>query len=328
MASKKLTGIEKVAAFLSLIGEERATQIFKYMDPLDLSRIVPMMSRVKITPEEASAVMAEFHEKTADSPITVDDAYIKNILTKAFGEEQAKKLIDKIETGASAFDILRWLDSPSIAGLLSREHPQTIAIILAHLEPEQAAQVLSAMPEHLKIDVSLRIASLDQISPAILGELEEVLQAQLQTYTRGKKIGGIKTVAEILNQMDRASEDLILKNIEEKDQILADEIRKLMFTFDDLINVDDKGIQMILKEITTDDLALSMKMASEELKAKFFKNMSQRAAQILKEEIEAKGAVKVSDVEKAQMNIVRIAKRLEDEGKIVMGGSGGEELIA
>jgi flagellar motor switch protein FliG len=211
--------------------------------------------------------------------------------------------------------------------MLSREHPQTIAIILAHLEPTQAAEVLGKLPENLKIDVSLRIASLDQISPAILVDLEDVLQSQLQSYTRGKKIGGIRTVSEILNQMDRASEDLILKNIEEKDQILADEIRKLMFTFDDLISIDDKGIQMVLKEITTDDLSLALKMAVDELKAKIFKNMSQRAVQILKEEIETKGAVKVSDVEKAQMNIVRVARRLEEEGKIVIGGKGGEELI-
>ena len=257
----------------------------------------------------------------------VDEAYIKDVLVKAFGPDSAKKLIDKIESGASAFDVLRWLDTGAIANMLSREHPQTIAIILAHLEPTQAAEVLGKLPENLKIDVSLRIASLDQISPAILVDLEDVLQSQLQSYTRGKKIGGIRTVSEILNQMDRASEDLILKNIEEKDQILADEIRKLMFTFDDLISIDDKGIQMVLKEITTDDLSLALKMAVDELKAKIFKNMSQRAVQILKEEIETKGAVKVSDVEKAQMNIVRVARRLEEEGKIVIGGKGGEELI-
>jgi flagellar motor switch protein FliG len=257
----------------------------------------------------------------------VDEEYIKDVLVKAFGQESAKKLIDKIESGASAFDVLRWLDTGAIANMLSREHPQTIAIILAHLEPTQAAEVMAKLPENLKIDVSLRIANLDQISPTILNDLEDVLQTQLQSYTRGKKIGGIRTVSEILNQMDRASEDLILKNIEEKDQILADEIRKLMFTFDDLIMIEDKGIQMVLKEITTDDLSLALKMAADELKSKIFKNMSQRAVNILKEEIEAKGAVKVSDVEKAQMNIVRVARRLEEEGKIVIGGKGGEELI-
>jgi flagellar motor switch protein FliG len=325
---RKLSGVEKVAAFLSLVGEEGATQIFKHLDPLELARIVPMMAKVKLAPEEANTVVRDFYEKSGHAMIAVDEEYIKKVLTKAFGDDQAKKLMEKIESGASAFDILRWLDSNAVASMLAREHPQTIAIVLAHLEPTQAAEVLAKLPEHIKIDVSVRIASLDQISPSILGELEDVLASQLQSYTRGRKIGGIKTVAEILNQMDRASEDIILKNIEEKDQILADEIRKLMFTFDDLIAIDDRGIQMILKEVTTDDLSLSLKMAMDELKDKIFKNMSQRAVQILKEEMESKGAVKVSDVEKAQMNIVRVARRLEEEGKIVIGGKGGEELIA
>ncbi|MGO9380207.1 MAG: flagellar motor switch protein FliG [Dissulfurispiraceae bacterium] len=324
---RKLSGVEKAAAFLSLIGEDAATQVFKHLDPLDLARVIPMMAKVKIPQDLADSVLRDFCEKTGNVMQGVDEEYIKDVLLKAFGPETAKKLFDKIESGASAFDVLRWLDTGAIANMLSREHPQTIAIILAHLEPTQAAEVLAKLPENLKIDVSLRIASLDQISPSILGDLEDVLQSQLQSYTRGKKIGGIRTVSEILNQMDRASEDLILKNIEEKDQILADEIRKLMFTFDDLIAVDDKGIQMVLKEITTDDLSLALKMAADELKAKIFKNMSQRAVQILKEEIEAKGAVKVSDVEKAQMNVVRVARRLEEEGKIVIGGKGGEELI-
>jgi flagellar motor switch protein FliG len=324
---RKLSGVEKVAAFLSIVGEDAATQIFKHLDPLELARIVPMMAKVKLSPDEAKSVVQDFYDKAESAMLSVDEEYIKKILTKAFGEDQAKKLMEKIESGASAFDILRWLDSSAVANMLTREHPQTIAIVLAHLEPTQAAEVLAKLPEHIKIDVSLRIASLDQISPAILGELEDVLQSQLQSYTRGRKIGGIRTVAEIMNQMDRASEDLILKNIEEKDQILADEIRKLMFTFDDLIHIDDRGIQMVLKEITTDDLALALKMASDELKAKIFKNMSQRAVQILKEEMEAKGAVRVSDVEKAQMNIVRVARRLEEEGKIVIGGKGGEEVI-
>jgi flagellar motor switch protein FliG len=324
---RKLSGVEKAAAFLSLIGEDAATQVFKHLDPLDLARVIPMMAKVKIPQELADTVLEDFCVKTGSVMQGVDEAYIKDVLVKAFGPDTAKKLIDKIESGASAFDVLRWLDTGAIANMLSREHPQTIAIILAHLEPTQAAEVLGKLPENLKIDVSLRIASLDQISPAILVDLEDVLQSQLQSYTRGKKIGGIRTVSEILNQMDRASEDLILKNIEEKDQILADEIRKLMFTFDDLISIDDKGIQMVLKEITTDDLSLALKMAVDELKAKIFKNMSQRAVQILKEEIESKGAVKVSDVEKAQMNIVRVARRLEEEGKIVIGGKGGEELI-
>lgn len=324
---RKFSGIEKVAALLSLIGEESATELFKHFDPIELARIIPMMSRIKLTNEEAEQILREFSEKIGASPVVVDEDYIKSILTKAFGEEQAAKLISKIESGASAFDILRWLDSSAISTLLQREHPQTIAIVLAHLEPTQAAEVLSRFPEQLKIEVSQRIANLDQISPAILSELEDVLQSQLRSYTQSRRIGGIKTVAEILNQMDRTSEELILKNIEEKDPILAEEIRKLMFTFEDLLHVDDRGIQAILKEISTEDLSLALKMASEELKEKIFRNMSSRAVEILKEEMESKGPVRVSDVEKAQMNIVKVARRLEEEGKIVLGGKGGEELV-
>jgi len=324
---RKFSGIEKVAALLSLIGEDAATELFKHFDPIELARIIPMMSRIKLTKEEADVILQEFSEKIGTAPVVVDEEYIKSILTKAFGEEQAAKLISKIESGASAFDILRWLDSSAISTMLQREHPQTIAIVLAHLEPNQAAEVLSKFPEQQKIEVASRIANLDQISPTILSELEDVLQSQLRSYTQSRRIGGVKTVAEILNQMDRASEELILKNIEEKDPILAEEIRKLMFTFEDLIHVDDRGIQTILKEISTDDLALALKMASEELKDKIFRNMSSRAVEILKEEMEAKGPVRVSDVEKAQMNIVRVARRLEEEGKIVLGGKGGEEVV-
>lgn len=324
---RKFSGVEKVAAFLSLIGEDVATELLKHFDPIELARIIPMMSRIKLTPEEADAILKEFSDKIGNVPVLVDEEYIKTILTKAFGEEQAAKLISKIESGASAFDVLRWLDSTAIANMLQREHPQTVAIVLAHLEPTQAAEVLSKFPEQLKIEISHRIANLDQISPTVLSELEDVLQSQLRTYTQSRRIGGIKTVAEILNQMDRTSEELILKNIEEKDPILAEEIRKLMFTFEDLLYVDDRGIQTILKEISTDDLALALKMASEELKEKIFKNMSSRAVEILKEEMEAKGPVRVSDVEKAQMNIVRVARRLEEEGKIVVGKRGGEELV-
>ncbi|HQA03244.1 MAG TPA: flagellar motor switch protein FliG [Thermodesulfovibrio thiophilus] len=324
---RKFSGIEKAAALLSLIGEDAATELFKHFDPIELARILPMMSRIKLTQEEAEAVLKEFSEKIGTAPVTVDEEYIRTILTKAFGEEQAAKLISKIESGASAFDILRWLDPSSIAIMLQREHPQTIAIVLAHLEPTQAAEVLSKFPEQLKIEISQRIANLDQISPTILSELEDVLQSQLSSYTQSRKIGGVKTVAEILNQMDRTSEELIIKHIEEKDPILADEIRKLMFTFEDLISVDDRGIQTILKEISTDDLVLALKMASEELKEKIFKNMSSRAVQIIKEEMETKGPVRVADVEKAQMNIVRAARRLEEEGKIVVGKRGGEAIV-
>ncbi|MCL0033613.1 flagellar motor switch protein FliG [Thermodesulfovibrionales bacterium] len=324
---KKFSGIEKVAIFLSIVGDEIATEIFKHLDSQELARIVPLMTKIEVTPEEINMVMEDFHKAAGTVLIGVDEEYIRKILINAFGQSEVEKLMERIEGGGSAFDMLRWLDSSSITNMLLREHPQTIAIVLAHLESTQASEVLSKLPEHLKVSVSLKIANLHQVSPVVLKELEDVLQGQMQKHTRGKKVGGARTVAEILNQMDRASEDLILKSIEERDKELAEEIRKLMFTFDDLIHIDDRGIQMLLKEITTDDLALSLKMASDELKAKIFKNMSQRAVQILKEEMETRGAVKVSDVEKAQVNITKTAKRLEEDGRIVIGGKGEEDVV-
>lgn len=324
---KKFSGIEKVAIFLSIVGDEIATEIFKHLDSQELARIVPLMTKIEVTPEEINMVVEDFHKAAGTVLIGVDEEYIRKILTNAFGQSEVEKLMERIEGGGSAFDMLRWLDSSSITNMLLREHPQTIAIVLAHLESTQASEVLSKLPEHLKVSVSLKIANLHQVSPVVLKELEDVIQGQMQKHTKGKKVGGTRTVAEILNQMDRASEDLILKSIEERDKELAEEIRKLMFTFDDLIHIDDRGIQMLLKEITTDDLALSLKMASDELKAKIFKNMSQRAVQILKEEMETRGAVKVSDVEKAQMNITKTAKRLEEDGRIVIGGKGEEDVV-
>jgi flagellar motor switch protein FliG len=203
-----------------------------------------------------------------------------------------------------------------------------VALILSLLEAAQAAEVLALLPEKIKDDVVKRIAATEQIPESILSELEEVLRGQLDVNKgKGRKVGGIKTVAEILNHSDRLTEQAILEKIEKENPNLADSVRKFMFVFDDLIQVDDKGIQAILKEIRTEDLSLALKTASNVLKEKIFKNMSQRAAQILKEEMELKGPVKVSEVEKAQQNIVKISRKLETEGRIVIAGRGGDELI-
>jgi flagellar motor switch protein FliG len=208
------------------------------------------------------------------------------------------------------------------------EHPQTSALILALLDSAQAAEVLTRLPENLKEDVIRRIATTEKIPESAVNELEEVLRGQLDINKgKGRKIGGIKAVAEILNHSDRSTEQMVLERIEKENQKLADSIRQLMFVFDDLVQVDDKGIQSILKEVRTEDLSLALKTAAAGLKEKIFRNMSQRAAQILKEEMETRGPAKVSEVEKAQQTIVKIARRLETEGKIVIGGRGGDELV-
>ncbi|RMG57801.1 MAG: flagellar motor switch protein FliG [Deltaproteobacteria bacterium] len=325
--AKKVDGLKKVAAFLTLVGEEAAAEIFAHLEPEEISLLATAIEGVKLTPQEAFEVLREFMEKSEQTLFAVDGSYIEKVAAKALGEEKAKELVGKVEREKSVFDLLKEMDAQAIYNMISREHPQVIAIVLIHLEPSRAAEVLSRLPDELKFDVSMRMANITEISPSMLRELEEVLKTQIKNYTPGAKVEGVKRVAEILNYVDREAEEGLLGKIQEENEELAETIKKLMFTFNDLIQIDDKGIQAVLKEVTTDDLSLALKMADEELKEKIFRNMSQRAVQILKEEMETRGAVRLSEVEAAQMRIIEVAKRLEAEGKIVIGGKGGEELI-
>ncbi len=327
MAAKKADGLKKVAAFLTLIGEDAAAEIFSHLEPEEISLLASAIEGVKLTPQEAFEVLKEFLEKSEHYLFAVDGAYIEKVATKVLGEEKAKELVGKVEKERSVFDILKGMDSEAIYHMISKEHPQVIAIVLIHLEPAKAAEVLSRLPEEMKFDVSMRMANITEISPSMLRELEDVLKTQIKNYAPGTRVEGVKRVAEILNFVDRGAEENLLEKISEENQELAETIRKLMFTFNDLKQIDDKGIQAVLKEVTTDDLSLALKMADEELKEKIFRNMSQRAVQILKEEMETRGAVRLSEVEAAQQRIIDVAKRLESEGKIVIGGKGGEELI-
>jgi flagellar motor switch protein FliG len=253
--------------------------------------------------------------------------YVKKILKKGLGEENANRVLE-LAARENYLESLKWVDPKTFSNFLSTEHPQTVALILSLLEASRAAEVLALLPEKIKDDVAKRIAVTEQIPESVLSELEEVLRGQLDVQKgKGRKVGGIKTVAEILNQCDRLTEQTILDKIEKDSPNLADSIRKFMFVFDDLLQVDDKGIQTILKEIRTEDLTLALKTASNSLKEKIFKNMSHRASQILKEEMELRGPVKVSEVEKAQQNIVKISRKLEMEGKITIAGRAGDELI-
>jgi len=323
------TGHEKAAIFLSTIGEEAASEILKNLDMKDVGRISTYMTRLKtISKIEVDTVFREISDKLSKGDMRVGgDEYVKKILSKGLGEENASKIIE-MASKQSTIDSLRWIDSKTLANFLMTEHPQTITLILCLLEPTQASEVLGSLPDALKADVAMRIATTERIPADAIEELEAVLKGHLDaSKSTGKKLGGIKTVAEILNQCDRSTESMILEKIEASNAVVADSIRQLMFVFDDLVNVDDRGIQMILKEVSTEDLSLALKTTSEVLKEKIFRNMSQRAAQILKEDMEVKGPVKVSEVEKSQQNIVKIARKLEEEGKLMLGGRGGEELV-
>jgi flagellar motor switch protein FliG len=287
------------------------------------------MTRLKkVSRETIDNVLKEVAENINRGDVRMGGAdFVKNVLAKGLGADGASKIME-LASKEGPLESLKWVDPKTLVNYLVTEHPQTIALIICLLEPLQAAEVLQALPESIKADVAMRIAQTERIPEHAIEELKEVLKGQLEMgSSKGKKLGGSKTIAEILNQCDRSTEQAVLGKIEEQNSPLADSIRKLMFVFDDLGKVDDRGIQMILKETGTDELALALKTASEALREKVFKNMSQRAALILREDMQTRGPVKLSDVEKAQQNIVKVARKLESEGKIVLAGRGGEEVV-
>ncbi len=325
----------KAAIFLLAMGEAFTAEVFKYLREEEVRKVSTLMAKIQHIPGEAvQLVLDEVREKMSlvqgEVAIPVED-FLKKVLFSSMPEEQARQIYEDImrQLHPSTFQKLSSLEPKVIVNFLSNEHPQTIAVILAHLDPDLAAQILSELDERLQSDVMLRIANLEKISPEIVAEIDRVLEEELFSVemSDATKVGGAEKVAEILNNLDRTLEESLLEQIEETSQDLAEEIKKLMFKFEDLLNVDDSAIVAILKEISTDELKLALKAASEELKAKFFNNMSERAAQLLKEDLEVMGPVRLKDVEQAQQAIIRVAKRLESEGKIVLGGKGGDEVL-
>lgn len=324
-----LSGYEKAAIFLGSLGEDTAAEVLKALQMTDVGKITMHMTRLKtVNKGMVEDVFREVSESIAKENVHLGgEAFVKKVLLKGLGEDGASQILERASK-ENSLDALRWVDPKTFANFLVAEHPQTIALIICLLEPVQAGEVLALLPEKIQAEVSMRIASTERIPESAIEELTEVLKGQLDIgKNKGKKIGGTKTIAEILNHCDRTTEQIVLEKIEERNSVLADSIRQLMFVFDDLVNVDNRGIQLILKEISTEDLSLALKTASDALKEKIFKNMSQRAGEILKDEMQTKGPVRVSDVEKAQQNIVKITRKLEAEGRIVISGRGGEDLV-
>lgn len=329
----KLTGPQKAAIFLMLMGEEFTAQVYKYLDEEDIKRIGIEMAKLEYIPAEAVRKVLEeanVEAKEILGDITVSpEEFLKQSLVKAYGEK-GKEIYEEIkkEIGPEIFRKLKKLDPRTIASFLANEHPQTIAIILVHLEPELSGQVLQFLPDKIRGEVLLRIALLSKVDPEIVKEISDALESELLSVggALGRKIGGPEKAAEILSHAGRELEDEILSEIEDENPALAEDIRKYLFTFEDFLKVDDFAIQTLLREISTDDLKLALKGASPEVKEKFFRNMSKRAADLIKEELEMMGPVRISEVEKAQQNIIRVAKRLEQEGKIVLS-KGEEEFV-
>jgi len=336
MAVGKLTGPKKAAILLLALGEEGAADIVKNLEDSEIQQVGYYMARfTDVAPEELDVVLEEYFQKHSGAGggflINASGDFVKNTLAKALGSDRAKELVDNLSANVeeSALESLKWLDPKAIANFITHEHPQTIALILAHLEdPEQTATVLKELPENLQADVVYRMATLESIQPGVVSEIDEVLSREMQAAGAmgTSKVGGIEAVSEMLNSLDKSTETRILATIEESNPDLAEQIRELMFTFEDLVLIDSRGMQLILKEIPQEELALGLKTASDPIKELIFSSMSQRAAEMLREDLEVLGPVKVSDVERAQQNMVKAARKLEEEGKIVIGGRGADVI--
>jgi len=327
-------GVEKSAILLLSLGEEHAAEVLKLLGPKEVQKLGHAMALLKTVPRtRVEGVLTDFQQTARDAAaVHVDtDAYIRSVLTKALGDDKASNLISRILQGGDTNGIegLKWMDAPTVADLIRNEHPQIIATILVHLEHDHASEILNFFTERLRNDVVLRIATLEGIQPAALKELNDVMLRLLSGSANIKKaaMGGVRTVAEILNFMGTANETTVVDSIREYDPDLAQKILDEMFVFENLNDIDDRSIQLLLREIQSDSLILALKGASEPLREKIFKNMSQRAAEMLREDLESRGPVRLSEVEGEQKEILKIVRRLADEGQIVLGGAGGEEMI-
>jgi len=330
---RELTNIEKVAVLLSALPEEVASNVLRHLDAIEIERISTCMARMGIVEGGiVDNVINDFMQMAAEGAgaISLGKDYAENLISKVLGADEAKSMVAKVSEnkGEQSLKLLDDLDPKILTDLTRNEHPQTIAFILSHLSAEKAGEVLTNLPEGLRAGVILRISKIEPVPPEVVSEVAQMLEVGVKAMGDvGDKLGGVKSVADILNQMDRTAESSAMTQIEEADPKLAEEIKQLMFIFEDLVLIDDRGIQEILKEISSDDLARALKTASEAVKEKIFKNMSERAVEMLNEDIEDMGPIKLSEVEKAQLSITQIALRLEEEGKITVGGRGGEEEV-
>ncbi|MEQ8289368.1 MAG: flagellar motor switch protein FliG [Gammaproteobacteria bacterium] len=325
---------QKAAVLLMTIGEDKAAEVLRHMGPKEVQRIGVAMTTVRdLSKDTVNNVIGEFMStvnQQTNLGVGVDD-YVRNVLHNALGEEKAASVIDRILIGGNSqgLEALKWMNPKSVAELIQNEHPQIIAIILSYLESDMSAEILTVFPEKVRADLLLRIATLESVQPAAMRELNETLEKQLKggNSVQSSSIGGPKAAADILNFIESSNEAAIMEKIKEVDEDLGQEIQDLMFVFDNLITVDDRSMQVILREVATDNLLLALKVANDELKEKIFNNMSKRAAEMLQEDLEAKGPVKLSEVEAAQKEILTIARRLADEGQISLGGSAEEEMV-
>jgi flagellar motor switch protein FliG len=330
----KLDGVEKAAILLLSLSEEDAAQILKHLEPKQVQKVGMAMASIEdLNQAKISAVHRLFIEQIQNfSTIGFQsEEFIRRALTAALGEEKASNLIDQIILGGGAkgLDSLKWMDSKQVANIIRNEHPQIQTIVLSYLEPEQSAEILSQFPEKVRLDLTMRIANLEEVQPAALQELNEIMEKQFagQAGAQAAKMGGLKAAADIMNYLDTNVEGQLMDSIREHDEEMAQQIQDLMFVFENLLEVDDRAIQAILREVQQDVLMKALKGADETLRDKILKNMSKRAAEMLADDLEAMGPVRVSEVETAQKEILSTARRLADAGEIMLGGGGGEDFL-
>ena len=328
------TGLENAAILLMSLGEEDAAEVLKHLTPKEVQGVGETIARMKSIPRERVENVLEMFSTVAGdnvTPVGNTDAYVRSVLKKALGEDKANILLDRIlqSNEVEGIDNLRWMDTAAVADLMRDESPQIVAAILVHLDSSQASAVLRLLPERHRNEVMVRIATLDGIQPAALKDLNEIMGKLLSNADRVKKagLGGVKAAAEMLNQMGAGTETSVLDFIREMDNDLAQQIMDNMFTFDDLAKVDDKGIQALLKEVQTESLVIALKGAPVELRDKVLRNMSTRAAETLREELDSRGPVRVTEVEAEQKEMLKTVRRMVDEGTIVMGGGGDDAFV-
>lgn len=333
-APSRTGGIERAAILLLALGEDGAAEVLKHMDPKEVQRIGVAMTELKnVTKDQVDAVIVDFGanvEKHTNIGLGTDE-YIRKMLTSALGEDKAKTVIDRIILGGNSkgLETLKWMDPRAVAELIRLEHPQIISIILAYLESDQAAEILGLLPEKVRVDVTMRIATLDGIPPAALQELNSIMEKQFtgQNNVKSSSVGGMKSAANMLNFVDPAIESDIMDNIKEIDAELGQKIQDLMFVFDNLGTIDDRSVQTLLREVSSETLIIALKGSDDTLREKFFGNMSKRAAEMLREDLEAKGPVRLSDVQAAQKEILAIARRMSEAGDINLSGKGSDEFV-
>ena len=330
----KLNKVDKAAILLLSLGETDAAQVLRHLGPKEVQRVGTAMAQMRnVQKAQIEQVMSEFVEIVGDQTSlgVGSDGYIRKMLTQALGEDKAGGLIDRILLGGntSGLDSLKWMEPRAVADVIRYEHPQIQAIVVAYLDPDQAGEVLSHFDHKVRLDIVLRVSSLNTVQPAALTELNLILEKQFSgnTNTSRASLGGVKRAADIMNYLDSSIEGQLMDAIRDVDEDLSSQIEDLMFVFDNLADVDDRGIQVLLREVSSDVLVMALKGADDGIKEKVFKNMSKRAGELLRDDLEAKGPVRVSDVENAQKEILTIARRMAEAGEIVLGSKGGEEMI-